>query len=240
MIGEAFLLGLATVVPLIVGALVGVARPIPKAPLAIVLAFGAGTMIASVSIGLFLPATEDLGTIAAPLALFAGTATFVIGTRVIDHRQRGARGVDGGRSGGARSAIGWALLLGVLLDGIPENAALGVNSEVDVALLAAIAIGNAPEAIGGSAEMIKSGLAKSRVLLIWAAVSVLLLFVVVAARAAGDALSDDGIAFVEAFAGGAVLAVLADSMVPEAYEDGGPNIAFAVAAGFALAFALGG
>lgn len=238
--GEAFLLGLATVVPLIVGALVGVARPIPKKPLAIVLAFGAGTMIASVSIGLFLPATEDLGTFAAPVALFAGTATFVLGTRVIDHRQRGARVPDGGRKGGARSTIGWALLLGVLLDGVPENAALGVSSKVDIALLAAIAIGNAPEAIGGSAEMIKSGLAKSRVLLIWAAVSVLLLLVVVAARIAGDALSDDGIAFVEAFAGGAVLAVLADSMVPEAYEDGGPNIAFAVAAGFALAFALGG
>lgn len=240
MTGAAFLLGLATVVPLLVGALVGVARPIPKGPLATVLAFGAGTMIASVSIGLFLPATEDLGSVAAPLALFAGTATFVVGTRLIDHRQRGARTTTGQRQGGARSAVGWALLLGVLLDGIPENAALGVNSEVDIALLAAIAIGNAPEAIGGSAEMIKSGLTKARVLLIWSAVSLLLLLVVVAARAAGDALSDDGIAFVEAFAGGAVLAVIADSMIPESYEDGGPYIAFAVAAGFALAFALGG
>lgn len=227
---QAFVLGLATVAPLFLGAVLGVFRPLPARPLAVVLAFGAGTMIASVSIGLFEPATEELGSVWAPLALLAGTTTFVLGSRAIGHR-----------SGGARSAVGWALLLGVLLDGIPENAALGVNSEVDVALLAAIAIGNAPEAIGGAEKMMKeAGLRRPTVLLIWGAVSVLLLVTVMLARAAGDALAPSGIAVVEAFAGGAVIAVLADSMIPEAYEDGGPNVAFAVAAGFALAFALGG
>lgn len=231
---SAWLLGLITVVPLIGGALLGSARPIPKQPLAIVLAFGAGTMIASVSIGLFEPASEELGGIEAALALLAGTTVFVFGTRLIDRRAGSA-----GSSGSSR-ALGWALLLGVLLDGIPENAALGVNTEVDVALLAAIAIGNTPEAIGGATKMLEAGLERARVLVIWGAVSVLLLLVVVAARAAGDALSAEGIAVVEAFAGGAVLAVLADSMIPEAYDDGGPNVAFAVAAGFALAFALGG
>ncbi len=226
----AVVLGLATVTPLILGAILGVYRSLPARTLAVVLAFGAGTMIASVSIGLFEPATKELGGVLAPLALLAGTATFVVGSRAIGHR-----------AGGARSAVGWALLLGVLLDGIPENAALGVNSEVDVALLAAIAIGNAPEAIGGAEKMLKeAGLRRQTVLLIWGAVSVLLLVVVVLARAAGDALDPSGIALVEAFAGGAVIAVLADSMIPEAYEDGGPNVAFAVAAGFALAFALGG
>ncbi len=230
MLGEALLLGLATVVPLFLGALLGATRTINPRPLAVVLAFGAGTMVASVSIGLFAPASKELGGVVAGLALFAGTATFVGGSRVIDQRP-----------GGARSAVGWALLLGVLLDGVPENAALGVSSELDVALLAAIAIGNAPEAIGGAAKMREdAGLARGRILLIWGAVSVLLVAVVVAARLAGDALSPSGIAGVEAFAGGAVLAVLADSMIPEAYKDGGPNIAFAVAAGFALAFALGG
>ncbi len=230
MLGEALLLGLVTVVPLALGSLLGASRDIPPRLLATVLAFGAGTMIASVSIGLFEPAAEELGGAWAGLALFAGTATFVLGTRAIDHRP-----------GGARSAVGWALLLGVLLDGVPENAALGVSSELDVALLAAIAIGNAPEAIGGAAKMRSdAGFSRGRILLIWGAVSVLLLLTVVAARAAGDSLSASGIAGVEAFAGGAVLAVLADSMIPESYKDGGPNVAFAVAAGFALAFALGG
>jgi ZIP family zinc transporter len=229
MLGAA-LLGLATVTPLFLGAILGVFKPLPARPLAVVLAFGAGTMIASVSIGLFEPATEELGGTWAALALLAGTTTFVLGSRAIGHR-----------SGGARSAVGWALLLGVLLDGIPENAALGVNKEVDIALLAAIAIGNAPEAIGGAEKMMKeAGLSRAKVLGIWTAVSILLLLVVVLARAAGDSLSPSGIATVEAFAGGAVIAVLADSMIPEAYKDGGPNVAFAVAAGFALAFALGG
>lgn len=227
---QAAALGLATVAPLFLGALLGVFKPLPARLLSVVLAFGAGTMIASVSIGLFEPASEQLGGPWAGLALFAGTATFVLGNRAI-----------GRRSGGGSSAVGWALLLGVLLDGVPENAALGVDSSVDIALLAAIAIGNAPEAIGGAEKMMKeAGLSREKVLSIWGAVSIALLIVVVLARAAGDSLDASGIALVEAFAGGAVIAVLADSMIPEAYKDGGPNVAFAVAAGFALAFALGG
>ena len=227
---EALLLGALTALPLVVGAALGVAWTIPKRVLAIVLAFGAGTLIASVSESLFLPAFHELGGPLAAGALLLGTATFVIASRALDHRP-----------GGARSAVGWALLLGVLLDGVPENAALGVDGGVDIALLAAIAIGNAPEAIGGASQMTgAAGIPRSRTLLIWCGVAVALALVVPLARAGSDVLGNSGIAGVEAFAGGAVLAVLSDSMIPEAYRDGGRSVAFATACGFALAFALGG
>lgn len=227
---EALLLGVATALPLMLGAIVGVAWKVPKRVLAAVLAFGAGTLIASVSDGLFAPAFREIGGGPAAGALLLGTLTFVVASRWLDHRP-----------GGSRSAVGWALLLGVLLDGIPENAALGVDGGVDVALLAAIAIGNAPEAIGGAATMHGDAhVPRGRVLLIWAGVSVVLTLVVPLARAGADTLGASGIAGVEAFAGGAVLAVLADSMIPEAYEGGGKLVALATACGFALAFALGG
>lgn len=227
---QAGLLGVITALPLVLGALAGVALRIPRRVLAVVLAFGAGTLIASVSEGLFLPAFNEIGGAAAAAALLLGTATFVAASRALDHRP-----------GGARSAVGWALLLGVLLDGVPENAALGVDGGVDVALLAAIAIGNAPEAIGGASTMTgDAGLSKGRTLLIWVGLAAVLALVVPAARAGSDALGPSGIAGIEAFAGGAVLAVLSDSMIPEAYRDGGKGVALATACGFALAFALGG
>lgn len=226
---EALLLGVITVAPLIIGALAAAYFTIPGKVVAVVLAFGAGTLIASVSEGLFLPAFKEAGALQAALALLAGTTVFVLASRTLDHRR-----------GGARSAVGWALLIGVLLDGIPENAALGVRDGADVALLAAIAIGNLPEAIGGAATMRGDAkMSRGRVLATWGLVSVVLAVIVPLGRLGGDALGASGIAVVEAFAGGAVLAVLTDSMIPEAYEQGGRNVAYAVAAGFALAFALG-
>lgn len=223
------MLGALTAAPLLAGAMLGVTARIPPLLLALVLAFGAGTLIASVSEELFLPGFRELGGPVAAGSLLAGTATFVLATRALDHRR-----------GGARNTVGWALLLGVLLDGVPENAALGVGSHADAALLVAIAIGNLPEAIGGAASMREgAGLPRRRVLPLWAGLAVGLALVVPLARLGGDELGTSGIAAVQAFAGGAVLAVLADSMIPEAYENGGRNIAFAVACGFALAFAVG-
>lgn len=234
-----WLLGAITAVPLLLGALAGIARPIPKPVMATVLAFGAGTLIASVSDGLFGPAFKELGGLKAALALLLGTATFVLANQLLDRHSDGAGGA--GSAGGAGKMIGWALLIGVLLDGIPENTALGVTATADVALLAAITIGNLPEAIGGAAEMkTQSGMTTRQVVLLWTAVAVVLALVVPLARLAGDELSGGGIATIQAFAGGAVLAVLSTSMLPEAFDEGGPNIAFASAAGFAVAFVLGG
>lgn len=231
---QALLLGVATALPLAFGALLGIWRPLAKPVLATVLAFGAGTLIASVGEGLFRPAFDELGGLTAAAALLLGTVTFVGASRVVDRREQQV-------SGGSAKALGWVLLLGVLLDGVPENAALGVSGGVNVALLAAIAIGNAPEAIGGASSMAgKGGMQPRHILLIWLAVAVGLAFVVPLARLSGDVLGTGGIAAVQAFAGGAVLAVLSDSMIPEAFEDGGPRVALATAAGFTLAFVLGG
>ncbi len=130
--------------------------------------------------------------------------------------------------------MGWALLAAVTLDGVPENLALGESlaGGASLALLVAIFFSNLPEALVGAGAMRGEGRDRPVIIGTWAACGALLAFAVVAGRALAEPLSDEHLAVALGFAGGAVLASLADTLMPEAFELGGPLIAFATAAGF--------
>lgn len=227
---KALLYGLATAAPLIIGAAIGLRWRLPKPVLAALMAFGAGTMIAAASSELFEPAFHAVAAWHAGLALMAGAGVYVVANHLLDTRLGSA-------------AVGWGLMLGTLLDGIPENTALGVSlSETGgIVLLVAIAIGNTPEAIGSAATMRDTAGGKPReVMLLWSATAVILVAVTVAAHALSDSIGGSSIATVQAFAGGATIAVLADTLVPEAYKEGGWWVGLATAFGFFIAFVLGG
>jgi ZIP family zinc transporter len=153
-----------------------------------------------------------------------------------DNRKRS----DGSQADGSPLAI----VLGIVLDGIPESATLGIgllNGEgVGIALLAAIFISNIPEAIAATAGLSAGGWSRGRLLGLWTLVA----FVSGLAAAAGYVLLDDAspaaIAFVLAFAAGAILTMLADTMMPEAFQHGGKIVGLATTVGFGLAFALTG
>jgi ZIP family zinc transporter len=229
-LGEAALYGLGTAVPLVAGALVGLRWQLPRAALAALMAFGAGTMIAAVTTELFAPAFEVSGGWRAGSALLAGTLVYVVADRLIEVRLGAA-------------ALGWALMLGALLDGIPENLALGATLEESggVVLLVAIALGNTPEAISGAAKMRdQHGMSHRSAALIWAATGVVLVVVTIASAAVADQLAAETLSTTQAFAGGATIAVLADSLMPEAYREGGWWVGIATSLGFLLAFVLGG
>ncbi|KZF02585.1 ZIP family metal transporter, partial [Rhodococcus sp. EPR-157] len=169
------------------------------------------------------------GIAVAGAALFAGAGVYVGANHVIENRL-------------GPSAIGWALMLGTVLDGVPENTALGVSltSGGGLVLLVAVAVGNIPEAVGGAALMRdQHGFSRARALALWVVTAVMLVVVTVVGFALSDVIPETGIAAVQAFAGGATLAVLADSLMPEAYRDGGWWVGMATAAGFLVAFALG-
>ncbi|PXW28812.1 UNVERIFIED_CONTAM: ZIP family zinc transporter [Williamsia faeni] len=225
----AFLYGIATALPLAVGAAIGLRWHLPKAVLAALMAFGAGTMIAAASSELFEPAFQQAGAVIAGIALFAGAGVYVLSNHLIENRLGPA-------------AIGWALMLGTVLDGIPENTALGVSLTTGggLVLVVAIAVGNVPEAVSGAALMRQShGFNQIRALTLWVTTAVILVAVTVAGYALSDAISQTGISTVQAFAGGATIAVLADSLMPEAYREGGWWVGLSTAAGFMLAFVLG-
>jgi ZIP family zinc transporter len=133
-------------------------------------------------------------------------------------------------------------VLGTVLDGIPESMVIGLTifegGAVGAAYLAAVFISNLPESIASTTGLVAAGWKKSRILLLWIGI----MLVSGIASLAGYALFQDTsagvVAFVLAFAGGAIITMLAETMMPEAYEHGGQLVGVMTALGFATAFTI--
>jgi zinc transporter, ZIP family len=146
-------------------------------------------------------------------------------------------------------AVAFALLAAVTLDGVPENLAMGVSLVGDkaaaegggggtLALLVAIFASNFPESLVGAVAMRDAGRSAGFAIGVWSAAAVLLAAAVVFGYSIFSGVNETSLAFAMAFAGGAVLASLADTLMPEAFEHGRPFNSFATAAGFFVAFVL--
>jgi zinc transporter, ZIP family len=238
----AVLFGLAASSALVIGALFGARWSPPKQVTGVLLAFASGALISALAFELFEESFAMGGPVRAGLGLLAGAATFVTVDTVLDRYVSGRSGPDQREvvTSGARRGVGLALLAAVTLDGVPENLALGVSlvGGVSLSLLVAIFFSNLPESLVGAVAMRESGLRPRIVVLTWVACAVLLAVAVVLGRGAASGLSEQVLAVALAFAGGAVLASLADTLMPEAFEHGRPLNAFATAAGFFLSFVL--
>jgi ZIP family zinc transporter len=182
------------------------------------------------------------GALRSGLGLLAGAVAFVTVDTALDRHVAGHPGPEEREvaAEGARGGVGWALLAAVTLDGVPENLALGVSlvEGASVTLLVAIFFSNLPESLVGAQAMRSEGRSGHIVVLTWVACAVLLALAVILGRGIAGGLGDEVLAVALGFAGGAVLASLADTLMPEAFEHGRPLNAFATAAGFFLSFVL--
>jgi zinc transporter, ZIP family len=218
----------------VIGALVGAYWTPPRRLIAAALAFASGALITALAFDLFQESFERSGAWISAVGLLAGTATFVGAKELLDRYMMGAPG------GGASA---FALLAAVTLDGVPENMALGVSlvetsGAGALTLLVAIFFSNLPEALCGTVGMRQQGRSRSFVITLWTATAVVLAAAVVLGNGALSGAGERPLAVLLSFAGGAVLASLADTLMPEAYRQGGPLIAFATAAGFLLSFLI--
>jgi len=238
----AVLYGLAASSALVIGAAIGTRFEPPRQVTGTLLAFASGALISALAFELFEVAFELGGASRSGLGLLAGAAVFVVIDSRLDRRMAGTAGLDERevKVRGAASGVGWTLLAAVTLDGVPENLALGVSlaEGASLTLLVAIFFSNLPESLVGAVAMRGGGLGAKAVMGTWIACAVLLAVAVIAGRAVAGGLGDNVLSLALGFAGGAVLASLADTVMPEAFRTGGPYIAFATAAGFFLSFVL--
>jgi zinc transporter, ZIP family len=238
----ALLFGLAASSALVVGAAIGSAWSPPTQLTGVLLAFASGALISALAFELFAEAYDLGGAARSGLSLLAGAAVFVAVDTALDRRVAGTSGPEGREvaQAGARRGVGFALLAAVTLDGVPENLALGVSlvEATSWSLLLAIFFSNLPESLVGAVAMRDGGQRARTVMATWVACAVLLAVAVVAGRGLAGGMSDDTLAIALGFAGGAVLASLADTLMPEAFEHGRPLNAFATAAGFFVSFVL--
>ena len=254
--GESLLFGAIASSALVLGALVGARFQLPKKVLASMLAFAAGALITALSFELFEDSYEQGGIWRAAIGLAAGAVVFTVISSRLDRAAEGHRPVDHGSekldvdaaaeekaptTASVSGAAGLALLAAVTLDGVPENVALGVSlgeGSGGLALLAAIFVSNFPEALVGSASMRSQGRTRVFILGVWTVCAVLLTVAVVIGAGPLSSAEPETLSLPLAFAAGAVLASLADTLMPEAYEEGGPTVALSTAAGFLLSFVL--
>jgi zinc transporter, ZIP family len=135
-----------------------------------------------------------------------------------------------------------AIVLGTVLDGIPESMVIGLTiyegGEVGAAYLAAVFISNLPESLASTAGLAASGWNAMRILAMWTGIVLISGVASLAGYALFQGSSPDTVAFVLAFAAGAILTMLADTMMPEAYENGGRLTGVATTLGFVVAFAI--
>jgi ZIP family zinc transporter len=235
---EAFGWGFIAASSLLFGGLLALYRPIGLRALGLVMAFGSGVLISAVAYELVADAFADAGgSGAVGLGLLAGALAFFFGDLAVDRfGGEGRKSAAGGQDAGS----GLAILLGTVLDGIPESIVLGQSllggGGVSVAMLAAVFLSNLPEALSSTAGLSKSGWPRGRILGLWVSVTVASALSSLTGYALFDGASDATIAFVQAFAGGALLTMLADTMMPEAFRYGGKQVGVVTTLGFALAF----
>jgi ZIP family zinc transporter len=233
---SAFFWGLLAASSLVLGGLLASWVPLRKRTLGVILAFGAGVLLSATAYELVFEAvTLAKGSGFPALGFFGGAATFFFADQLIDRLGDGQAKTD---SAAGQSTLVVPLVLGATLDGIPESVVIGLGlvggGTVSLAMLVAVFMSNLPEAAAGTAGMRSSGWSRTKVFLLWAAIAL----VCALASAAGYVLLGDLSRFwlssVQAFAGGAILMMLANSMIPEAYEHGGKLAGVFTVLGFAV------
>jgi ZIP family zinc transporter len=260
-VGTSWIFGVVASSALVLGAFVGAKFELPKRVLAILLSFAAGALITALTFELFEDAYERGGIVRAAIGFMGGAIVFTVLSALLDRwAQPGSQAVPADKvqgsakldtdaaasdrpptSASTRGAAGLALLAAVTLDGVPENVALGVSlgeGTGGLALLAAIFVSNLPEALVGASSMRSQGQPAGAILGLWTACAALLVIAVVVGAGPLSGTDPEAISLPLAFAAGAVIASLADTLMPEAFEHGGPAVALSTAAGFVLSFIL--
>ena len=225
---------------LVIGAVFAQLFRISLRAIGLIMAFGSGVLISALSFDLVQEAIDKSsghGWVVG--GFFAGCLVFFGGDLLIDRLGGGKRkDADGGQAGGSSLAI----VLGSVLDGIPESMVIGLTifegGAVGAAYLVAVFISNLPESISSTAGLLTSGWQHSRILWMWIAITLISGL----ASLAGYGLFQDSppstVAFVDAFAAGAILTMLSSSMMPEAYQHGGKWVGVVTTLGFAVAFTI--
>jgi ZIP family zinc transporter len=225
---------------LLIGAAIAMVHKPADRIIGMVMGFGGGTLISAIAYELIPESTLENG-FGMAVAFLVGALAFFLGDLIIDRSGGADRKKISGGSGGSGGS-GMAIFLGTLLDGVPESLILGIGiglgGSVSIAFLAAVFISNVPEGIAGTVSLQAEGRSQRTVLVLWSS-----LFIISAAAAAlgcyftQEAGAASGL-YVQAFAAGAMLTMLADTMMPEAFEHGGKVVGLFTVLGFFLAAVL--
>lgn len=235
------LYGLISGFSLLFGAFSGYGFNLKQKTIAGFMAFGSGVLICALTFGLMEEAFNHGGFDAIILGFLGGGVVFILGDYFI-HRQGGRRHKRKTIFENPKEPNGTAIFMGAVLDGIPETIALGIaffnGQGRGLLMLVAIVLSNFPEGISSVNGLKKEGFSKRNIYLMWTIIALTLAAIAVLSFVFLNGINPNTIGIIEAFAAGAILAMLADTMMPEAFEEGGFLIGILTVLGFLIAFIL--
>jgi ZIP family zinc transporter len=245
---ETIFAGLISGGAILLGALLGLYLKVGHKMIAVIMAFGAGVLISALSIDLMNEGFEQSQEpLMMGLSFLAGAFVFVLGDYFIDNNggkfRKSSRGMELNlKSDNPEESSGGAIFLGTLLDGIPESFVVGASVAAGGAsgfvFIVAVFLSNLPEGMSGTVSMKMSGMSTKNIILLWLATLVITVLSAIGGYLFLGNASPVVNASIMAFASGAILAMLCDTMIPEAFKFGGRFVALVTVAGFLLAFML--
>lgn len=237
----ALALGALSSAGLLIGALAGSLLRIPHHTVAMAMSVGAGVLLAGVSLKVAADAIRIAGPVAAAMSLLLGATVFSAGNALLirfgaAHRKRCGGCVEQPAES-HRPGSGIAIAIGNALDGVPEALVLGIalrERAVPLALVIAFSMGNVPEALSSAAGMRAAGRGYTYIFLVWCAIAVGAAAAIATGYVGFSWIGGIWPARIQAFGAGALLAMTAETMIPEAFHNSPRFSGFLAALGFGL------
>jgi len=234
--------GLFAGAALVVGAAIGWFARVPQRAIAAVMAFGSGVLISALSFELMDEAYRRGGFAATAAGFLGGSIVYTAANKLLSMKGAKHRKRSGDKHPAPDEASGGAIALGALLDGIPESIVIGLSllggGVVSLVAVAAIFLSNVPEGLSSAAGMKKVGRSAAYVFGIWSAIAVASGLAALAGYTLFDGASSGVISATTSTAAGAILSMLVDTMIPEAFESAHDYAGLIAVTGFLAAFAL--
>ena len=241
---QAGLWGLVAGLPLLAGAGIAYFIQVPQRLIGAVMAFGSGLLISALSFELMDEAFKKGGFNATALGFLGGAAVYTLANWLLakygaKHRKRS---LDKQPTEETDKGSGGAIAIGALLDGIPESIVIGLSllkgGVIGIVAVIAIALSNFPEGLSSAAGMKKAGRSAAYIFGVWGAIAVCSGIASLVGYTVFDGYSPNTIGATTAVAAGAILSMLVDTMIPEAFEETHDFAGLITVAGFLAAFAL--